>query len=707
MDSPSSTRSSPSKALNPLSPERMNQQAVPNSPSAVSEVLRLQRKGRGLSDVQAKVAYLNGLARSGSPGGSGGATSTAGGAAALQRAILGREEAETALTRVSCQLSEAQSRERRISERLESLLEELQTAKERQAHERVVFEKEIRKARKEAFRAGSTLVKVQEELKHAKFESKALREEVQSERDNKEKAKQEAFERAYAIAGLTEELEELKGRLRTAESNLQAQEQEINRQKIEKISIAETGSIATQTSTPRGFKRPAEEITTSPRKASDRMSLGDTPSKKLRLCDPPPHREGRQYGYGLFPPALTIQELIDNLEDELMYERDKRIDLEDQIEFMKVCCMFKACACRNNEYLENEARAKKEAEAAQKKLEEAQMDENEEKREGDSTEDVCQQEKEATTGNETDLEPHTEEAMEVDASIGDTQADDPEETQAEVEGDVKSGSEEEVQNDEQENIQPNTQEHTLDTVPEDAQAELLEDTRDDVHAEIEEQMEELDEEPQETTITFSPVTGTFHTIPSPTRSSPLKQTQGAASHHLAARSQSGLEAQVELSSPTPKYESHPRAMPYDEIPQSKAYSRDLTAGAHLSSMTAEARWQHDHLIGDSNEQEHEDSNVQRIPLRSEDEPSNIFDHVPGTPISREQALAQIRARRGRTSAMKRSVSANDAGFRAGGLNITPVRAARRIPGVVQQSDPRGEGVKKSRRDMSAPMRMFR
>jgi hypothetical protein len=618
---------------------------------------------------------------------------------------LGREEAETALSRVSSQLSEAQSRERRISERLESLLEELQTAKERQAHERIVFEKEIRKARKEAFRAGSTLVKVQEELKHAKAESKALKEEIQTERDSKEKAKQEAFERAYAIAGLTEELEELKGRLRTAEANL---EQEINRQKIEKISIAETGSIATQTSTPRGFKRLADEIATSPRKPSDRMSIGDTPSKKLRLCDPPPEREGRQYGYGMFPPALTIQELIENLEDELMYERNKRIDRDDEIEFMKVSCMFKACQCRHLEWMENEARAKKAAKAAEKELEEAPVEKDDKRANGDvnCNTDPLEQATYETPKLDTQDETLMGEAMEVDTEVEHTQ-EDIQDVPHRGGKDEVNGDQQDTQNQDHEVIPRDAPETVLETVHEDIQEEHQGAPQEDVQEEAEEQMEEFDdEEPQETTITFSPVTGTFHTIPSPTRSSPLKQTQDMASHH-PARSQKALESRPELASPTPKYESHPHAMSYDTLPQSEAYSRDLTAGAHHSPMTAEARWQHESSNEDGVETGYGDLNIQRIPLRAEDESSNSFAPVPGTPISREQALAQIRARRGRTSAMKRSVSANDAGFRAGGLNITPVRAARRIPGVVQQSDPRGDAVKKCRRDMSAPIRMFR
>jgi uncharacterized coiled-coil protein SlyX len=50
---------------------------------------------------------------------------------------IDRSWAESALANVSAQLSEAQLRERRISERLESLLEELQTTKERSSRPRI------------------------------------------------------------------------------------------------------------------------------------------------------------------------------------------------------------------------------------------------------------------------------------------------------------------------------------------------------------------------------------------------------------------------------------------------------------------------------------------------------------------------------------------------------------------------------------------
>lgn len=649
----------------------MNQQAMPNSPSSVSDTLRLQRKShRGLSDVQAKVAYLNNLSRSGSPGAAAGSTS-AGGVAALQRAILGREEAESALTRVSSQLSEAQSRERRISERLESLLEEFQSAKERQAHERVVFEKEIRKARKEAFRAGSTLVKTQEELKHVRAEAKGLYQEVQTERESKEKAKQEAFERAYAIAGLTEELEELKGRLRTAEATnhsmtLQhARAREIKKQNLNRMSLAEGDLALIMTPSPRKPKRSAEDMSDTPAPMSTEPTAHeDTPPKKLiRLSDPLPPHYTQQFECA---PPLTVHELVERLQDDLKWEQKQRVDAEDMVEFMQVQCMFKVCGCRELERLENEARAKKQASIPQKHEEE--------------TENVKKQEREIVQAEENTPRQANDGSLEMGAETNEVQQAEPE-----------VGLQGELQEDSQEEPHEGPEEEKQEEQPEEGESH---------------------EEVGEPVVTFSPVTGTFRTIPSPLRPSPQKQRRNSNaddSKSSPTGSKSRLEAHSASPGSVPKYETHPHEVLHAPIPQSEAYTRDLTPGARHSPMTAETQSQtkHDNLEDvEDVDNVNETHNIQTVPLRAEDEMPGDFTAAPGTPVSREQALAQIRARRGRTSAMKRSVSANDAGFRAGGLNVTPARVARRIPGV-QHSDPRGIGIKKSRRDMSAPMRVFR
>ncbi|KAL4956802.1 hypothetical protein BDW69DRAFT_157825 [Aspergillus filifer] len=671
MDSPSSVQSSPSKVLNPLSPERMNRENIPQSPSSISDTLRLQRKSnRGLSDVQSRVAYLNTLSQGGSPGPTTGSTS-AGGAAALQRAILGREEAESSLSRMTAQLSEAQSRERRISERLESLLEELQAAKERQAHERIIFEKEIRKARKEAFRAGSTLVKTQEDLKHVKAEAKILSQEVQTERESKEKAKQEAFERAYAIAGLTEELEEVKTRLRTVEATnhaitLQhARARELKKQSISRMSIAEGDLALIMTPSPRKPKRPADDETPT-QEVADTIYEATPPRKAMRMSDVAPE----QYTQHFEDEApLTVRELVDRLVEELDDEKKLRADAEDLVEFMQVQCMFRVCSCRQLERKEKEALAKKQA--LEPEEQEAQRCLEEEEGQADETIEDAPEQKSSNVPeieapkNETHLEKIQEGVHE--------------EVQEEVK--MEDVEEEEIHDEE---------------IPEE---ELQEQEDEDVQKEVGEPL-----------ITFSPVTGTFRTIPSPVRSPPQKQSRDAQLHESQTsptKSRSRPEAHRASTASFQKYESHPHEALPPPIPQSEAYSRDLTPGAHREPNTAEAHWQSQHEYPRGLENVNEIHNVKRIPLRTEEEPSDQSVIAEGTTISREEALAQIRARRGRTNAMNRSVSASDAGFRAGGLNVTPARVARRIPGVVQHSDPRGEGVKKSRRDMSAPIRIFR
>ncbi|KAE8362284.1 hypothetical protein BDV27DRAFT_131738 [Aspergillus caelatus] len=636
MDSPSSVMSSPSKvlnnplssptkALNPLSPERLNQQTFPNSPTLPNDVRNMQRKPRGLSDVQAKVAYLNNLSRGNSPAASS-TQPSAGSSAALQRAILGREEAESALANVSVQLSEAQSRERRISERLESLLEELQTAKTRQAHERAVFEKEIRKARKEAFRAGSVLVKAQEELKQARFETKVLKDEVQSEREAKEKAKQEAFERAYTLAGLMEEIEVLKGRLRTAEAKshahtLEARAQEMHKRDVGRLSLAEGDLAFLQTPTPRRPKRSAEESDDTPLESRLNHSFAqDTPPKRPRVSDVTPRNEIQKLD-SLEAKGDSVHELQIQLES----ERQLRVNAEDMIEFLKVECMFKRCTCRIEEEREK-GHIQNTTEHATKKLD---------------------------------------------------------------------GPGEHIDKDEPAGAKPHIEDSP--SSPHKSSGQPIESA--------EEPETENQQQPEETTITFSPATGTFHTIPSPVRRSPTKKLEHDIVElpQLVAENQSTPQPQV--TSPLAKYEVPWDETPFETIHESRARGPLSPSRVRPSPATSDVPWDSEvpkqHRF-EGNVDEHD--SIRRIPLRNESVEPDHLHGIPGTPIDREEALAQIRARRGRTNNMKRSVSANESTLRAGGMGVTPVRAARRIP-AVQNPDGRYSEIR-SRRDMSAPVRMF-
>ncbi|RHZ66830.1 hypothetical protein CDV55_106056 [Aspergillus turcosus] len=618
MDSP--ILSSPTKILHPLSPERMNQQTIPSSPSRQSDILDIQhrKKTRGMSDVQARVAFLNNLSRGNSPANTPQPSTSSGTSAALQRALLGREEAESALASVSAQLSEAQSRERRISERLESLLEELQAAKERQVHERSVFEKEIRKARKEAFRAGSALVKLQEELKHARSETKGLKEEVLCERAAKEQAKQEAFERAYALAGLTEELEVLKGRLRNVEANrrsdsLEARAKEMGNENIGRLSLAEGDLAFMLTPTPRRPKRPAEDSTHSPVvKSAEQTTAQDTPPKRIRLSDVTP-RQGDQNTLS----TNTQLEIIDDLEETLKHERKMRLDAEDMIEFLRMECKFKRCSCRL-----------------------AEEEEETNKVHHPTREDIVAKDKAQNIIEEDHHDTRGPKAQHVSRSDNPLQG---------------SG--------------------------------LTDQAR-------------PKEEPEELLITFSPVTGTFKSVPSPVRSPP-KQPQVTPSSGLESPiSRENLSAQQLLISPFEERHVSRHVPSFEPMVQVKEDSvQPFAPGLQPSPDRIQVPW-------DSPSLPNRIEDNHSAPTESDGSLAPHSVPLPGTSIDREQALAQIRARRGKTNTMKRSASANEATLCSGGTGVTPGRGPQRIPGV-QNSAVRTDGDKAVRRDLSAPVRMFR
>jgi hypothetical protein len=355
--SPLKVPPSPFTPLQQLSPDRINQQRIPASPSLPSQLSNADTKiPRQSIDVQSKVAFLNSLNQAGSPSRQQGVSSHA----SLQRALLGREEAENALRNSNTQLAEAEVRQRKISERLESLMEELQSVKERQAHERQVFEKEVRKARKDAFRAGSALVKIQEDLKESRVEVKNIRAEAQHERFEKEKAKQEAFERAYTLAGLLEETEAMREKMRATEAAREAellekqssklQKEEDDRYHAERRQEEEEEHAARL---PKTFKQ--QEMQEAEQTDQFRQNRFERiPTSVLRSYGPDvaqakesPMEQLKQPIGGLQQDTITdADERLLVVDAELEWERKLRIRAEEMVHFLQMECQFNICACR-------------------------------------------------------------------------------------------------------------------------------------------------------------------------------------------------------------------------------------------------------------------------------------------------------------------------------------------------------------------------
>ena len=114
----------PGMPLFPISPERANRQQLPQSPSLPSSLADpfTSHHARVPSDVQGKVAQFNNLSKEA-------AQRRKDHDAALKRAVLGREEAESETRRLKeesrnlrREVEEGRGRERRVGERLETLM---------------------------------------------------------------------------------------------------------------------------------------------------------------------------------------------------------------------------------------------------------------------------------------------------------------------------------------------------------------------------------------------------------------------------------------------------------------------------------------------------------------------------------------------------------------------------------------------------------
>ncbi|KAL9031266.1 MAG: hypothetical protein Q9196_000704 [Gyalolechia fulgens] len=325
MDSVLKIPASPGTPLFPVSPERANRQARPHSPSLPLDIHEPFKSAhlRENSDVQNKVAQFNSLSKEA-------VQRRKDNEAAMRRAVLGREEAESETRRLKDEnrvlrkeIEEGRAREKRVAERIESVMinanktqEELHRAKESQAHAQAVYEKEVRRARKEAFKSSSALVKLQEDLKTTRNKYTLMREESEAQKRRVESKEQEAFTAQYQLVGLQEELESTKQAVKVVEEERDALKTSLKQEEV--IRIAAEGKIALP---------PAQE--------PDELSI---PKKKRRET---PKEE-------VDPQAMEPEQIspLEALEEELRVEKKLRAKADDLIEFMNMECQFQCCPCR-------------------------------------------------------------------------------------------------------------------------------------------------------------------------------------------------------------------------------------------------------------------------------------------------------------------------------------------------------------------------
>ncbi|KAH7320108.1 hypothetical protein B0I35DRAFT_229019 [Stachybotrys elegans] len=249
--------------------------------------------------------------------------------AALKRAMLGREEAEAEMRRYREEarslrkaIEEGKERERRVGERLETVMENYGRAKETHAHTQALWEKEIRRARKETFKTQSTIVKVQEELKSARTTVKSLEESLEHEKERSRVREQEAFSARYSIVGVQEQLEQALERIKLVEQERDAYKTAAKNEEVARI--AAEGRIPLPAA-----ESPDDEFA-SPRK-----------TKRKRLST-----EGRVSLSTMEIVSSVATELeIEELSLQIQWERQRADRAQEMVEFLRAECEMHCCQC--------------------------------------------------------------------------------------------------------------------------------------------------------------------------------------------------------------------------------------------------------------------------------------------------------------------------------------------------------------------------
>ncbi|ATY65712.1 hypothetical protein A9K55_001860 [Cordyceps militaris] len=248
---------------------------------------------------------------------------------ALKRAVLGREEAEMEMKRMRDEVKQLQNafdqgkeRERKVGERLEAVMDSYGRAKETHAHTQALWEKEIRRARKENFKSQSTMVKLQEELKTARTAAKINEECLEREKERSQRREQEAFTARYQIVGVQEQLDKALERVKVVEQERDAYKTAAKNEEVARI--AAEGRL------PLAFGNEAVELSSNKvQKKRKRDSAKDGGRVSLSTMD-------------LVGSAATEIE-IEELALQVAWEKHRADRAQEMVEFLQAECRMHSC----------------------------------------------------------------------------------------------------------------------------------------------------------------------------------------------------------------------------------------------------------------------------------------------------------------------------------------------------------------------------
>ncbi|KAF2803093.1 uncharacterized protein BDZ99DRAFT_453860 [Mytilinidion resinicola] len=256
---------------------------------------------------------------------------------AFKRADMAREMAELDLQKMTEEKEASEKEGKRWREEVRKLRKELEDGRDRErkamkrldrskevtTHSASAYEKEIRRARKEAFKSSTNLVKTQEELKATRNSLRIIQSGLESEKMKSSKREQEAFTAQYQLVGIQEALEKARDQIKIVEEERDSLKTSLKEEEVARI--AAEGRIALPVSTTDEDEEFASPVK-SPRKPRVVCATSDSENKENVV------------------PKRAIE--LKSIQEELTLERRLRERAEDQIVFMKMECQFQCCSCR-------------------------------------------------------------------------------------------------------------------------------------------------------------------------------------------------------------------------------------------------------------------------------------------------------------------------------------------------------------------------
>ncbi|KAI3391931.1 hypothetical protein diail_6601 [Diaporthe ilicicola] len=322
--------------FDPVSSERLNMQLGSEQRLSINSLSSPTKKGHSRdSSVSDKINQFNTLASQGKH------LERKNADAALKRAMLGREEAEAEVRKyrddvhkykdevraLKKEIEEGRNRERKVGERLETVMENYGRTKETHAHTQTLWEKEIRRMRKETFKSQSAIVDLQEQLNAARTAQKAAEASLEREKERSSTREQEAFQARYNQVGLQEQLDKIRSELDQALERVKLVEQERDAFKTLAKTEEDVARIASEGRLPlppAGHEDEDDEFT-SPKKSNESRAVS------LSLVD--------------VKSSAASEMEIDELTRLWQWEKQRADRAADQVEYLEAECSLRACSC--------------------------------------------------------------------------------------------------------------------------------------------------------------------------------------------------------------------------------------------------------------------------------------------------------------------------------------------------------------------------